>query len=79
MAAPAFFSGTGVVGEGEEVGGLGEGHIWSVGVLGVACVEVWVYLWIYEKGSGMCVPLLSLISLPASPPRFSTGRSLRKS
>lgn len=37
MAGPAFFSGLGVVGEGEDVGGLGEGHVWSVGVLGVTC------------------------------------------
>lgn len=48
VAGPAFFGGVGVGGEGEEVGGLGEGYVWSVGVLGVAWVGVWAYFWIYE-------------------------------
>ena len=49
VVGPAFFGGVGVGGEGEEVGGLGKGHRWSVGVLGVTCVGMWVYLWIYDE------------------------------
>ena len=49
--------------------GGGEGHLWSVGVLGVACVGVWVYLWIYEEGSGVS-PSLPLLIPTAHPLPF---------